>query len=286
VTTPPPPISYEEITGDYLSKLVGGNARVILEIGAHHGWHTEAFLRLFPNAVIYAFEPDPRAIGIFRARISNPRAHLFEMAISAMDGEAEFHVSSGLPPELSSTDAALYPQGWDQSGSLRAPKNHMAKWPWCKFDRTITVAVRSLDSWAQEHGIGLVDFIWADLQGAEGDLISGGLKTLAQTRYLYTEYSDDEIYEGEPTLQVLLDMLPNFSVLKRYPGDVLLKNKAIGELGQPNPYVQGEILRHNRPKQVPEIQPGKQPPPKQPGRNEQCPCGSGKKYKHCCGSYQ
>jgi hypothetical protein len=29
-----------------------------------------------------------------------------------------------------------------------------------------------------------------------------------------------------------------------------------------------------------------QPLPKQPGRNEQCPCGSGKKYKHCCGSYR
>jgi hypothetical protein len=24
----------------------------------------------------------------------------------------------------------------------------------------------------------------------------------------------------------------------------------------------------------------------QPSRNEQCPCGSGKRYKHCCGSYK
>ncbi|MBR6997252.1 MAG: SEC-C domain-containing protein [Prevotella sp.] len=23
--------------------------------------------------------------------------------------------------------------------------------------------------------------------------------------------------------------------------------------------------------------------PKTPGRNEPCPCGSGKKYKNCCG---
>ncbi|MDD6298928.1 SEC-C metal-binding domain-containing protein [Hornefia butyriciproducens] len=23
--------------------------------------------------------------------------------------------------------------------------------------------------------------------------------------------------------------------------------------------------------------------PKKPGRNDPCPCGSGKKYKHCCG---
>jgi preprotein translocase subunit SecA len=26
------------------------------------------------------------------------------------------------------------------------------------------------------------------------------------------------------------------------------------------------------------------PPAKKVGRNEPCPCGSGKKYKHCCGT--
>jgi len=41
------------------------------------------------------------------------------------------------------------------------------------------------------------------------------------------EYSNDEIYEGEPTLPVLLDMLPNFSVVKRYPADVLMKNRSV-----------------------------------------------------------
>jgi glycosyltransferase involved in cell wall biosynthesis len=29
-----------------------------------------------------------------------------------------------------------------------------------------------------------------------------------------------------------------------------------------------------------------QPPSNQPRRNERCPCGSGKRYKHCCGSHQ
>jgi hypothetical protein len=29
-----------------------------------------------------------------------------------------------------------------------------------------------------------------------------------------------------------------------------------------------------------------QPLSNQPRRNEQCPCGSGKKYKHCCGSFE
>jgi FkbM family methyltransferase len=220
-----PPVSHEQISLDYLHDLVGGDARVILEIGAHHGWHTAAFLKVFPNATIYAFEPDPRAIAKFTESISNPRIHLFKMAIGAMDGKAKFHASSGLPPGIDPTGAAaVYPKGWDQSGSLRVPKNHKIMWPWCKFDSIITVAVCRLDSWARENSIGAVDFIWADMQGAEGDLISGGQATLARTRYLYVEYSNDEIYEGEPTLQMLLDMLPNFSVIKRFPGDVLLKN--------------------------------------------------------------
>ena len=81
-----------------------------------------------------------------------------------------------------------------------------------------------LDNWARENSIGAIDFIWADTQGAEGDLISGGQATLARTRYLYLEYSNDEIYEGEPSLQALLAMLPNYSVIKRFPNDVLLKN--------------------------------------------------------------
>src|SRR5262249_38876283 len=158
---------------------------------------------------------------------------LFKMAIGAIDGEAEFHVSSGLPPDVDAvTAAANYPRGWDQSGSLRRPKAHRKKWPWCKFKSVITVDVRRLDSWARENAISTIDLIWADMQGAEGDLASGGQATLAKTRYLYVEYSDEEIYEGEPNLEALLGMLPNFSlgmmpnfsVIKRYPSDVLLKN--------------------------------------------------------------
>ena len=225
MASPLPPISHEEISLDYIRRLIGDDAQVIVEVGAHHGWHTAAFLQTFSNATIYAFEPDPRAIKQFSASISGPRVHLFKMAVGAMDGEAKFHVSSGLPPGIDPVGAAtVYPRGWDQSGSLRVPKTHKERWPWCRFDSVMNVTVCRLDTWARENSIGTIDFIWADTQGAEGDLISGGQATLAKTRYLYLEYSNDEIYEGEPTLQMLLDMLPNYSVVKRFPNDVLLKN--------------------------------------------------------------
>ena len=63
-----------------------------------------------------------------------------------------------------------------------------------------------------------------DMQGAEGDLVAGGRETLARTRYLYTECFDDELYEGAPTRSALLDMLPDFEVVRLYESDILLRN--------------------------------------------------------------
>jgi len=223
---PIPSVSPNEINGDLLRNLVGLDACVVLEIGANDGSHTNKLFSTFPNAKIHAFEPDPRAIAKFKARGTDPRVSLFEMAIGAKDGQSEFHVSSGLPPGLPPEAQAQYPQGWDQSGSLRPPKTHKIAWPWCKFETTITVPVRRLDSWAREHGVHEVDFIWADTQGAEGDLIAGGRETLAATRYFYTEYSNDEWYEGQPNLEQLLDMLPGFAIQTRYAMNVLLRNTA------------------------------------------------------------
>lgn len=221
-----PPVSNVPVTGESLRTLIGADARAVLEIGAHHGTETRMLLDAFPVAHIHAFEPDPRALEVHRKSVRHPRATLHAMAIGAVNGRAEFHVSSGMPPDIDPIIAAEYPKGWDQSGSLRAPKGHHKAHPWCQFVRTISVEVRTLDAWSAKHAQGRIDFIWADMQGAEGDLVRGGASTLARTRFLYCEYSDRELYEGEPTLSALLDMLPTWEVVRRLPNDVLVRNTA------------------------------------------------------------
>jgi FkbM family methyltransferase len=213
------PISPGVLTGAEIRELLGKDAPVILDIGANCGQTTAELLKALPRATIFAFEPDPRAIAKFRHRITDPRARLHECAVGATNGTISFHQSSG------AEHVAEYAEGWDQSGSIRKPRSHLQVWPWVKFDKQIEVPIVRLDDWAEQHRIGAVDFIWADVQGAESDLIEGASRVLASTRYFYTEYSNSEWYEGQITLPGLVQMLPDFELVRRYPMDVLFRSR-------------------------------------------------------------
>jgi 2-O-methyltransferase len=216
------PISPGVLTATEIRDLLGNDAPVILDIGANCGQTTAELIKVLPRAKIFAFEPDPRAIAKFRHNISDSRVHLQECAVGARNGTISFHQSSG------AEHLADYAQGWDQSGSIRKPRSHLQVWPWVKFDRQIEVPIVRLDDWAQQQGITAVDFIWADVQGAESDLIEGASRILASTRYFYTEYSNSEWYEGQISLPGLVEMLPEFELLRRYPMDVLFRRRKSG----------------------------------------------------------
>ena len=223
-----PPVTPGALEPEALRRLLDKPDPVILDIGCNDGTHTLMFLGLFPQARVYAFEPDARARRRFEAAVRDARARLFATAVGAIDGVADFYPSDGAP---SAEWAARLPEGWDLSGSIRKPKQHLDIHPWCRFGETTRVAVTRLDTWARAQGVGEVDFIWADVQGAEEDLIEGGRETLGRTRYFYTEYSDRELYAGQANLARLLAMLPGFELVHRYrgevhqyQGDVLMRN--------------------------------------------------------------
>jgi 2-O-methyltransferase len=204
------------LTHNAIAALIKKPNPTILEIGCNDGSDTLAFLRVMPQAKIYCFEPDPGAIGRFKKNLGAQLAkvRLFEIAVSDRTGQIDFH-SSG----------ADLPDGWDRSGSIRRPKNHLKRYPWVKFEKTITVGTCRLDDWCAENGIKQVDFIWMDAQGAEANVIAGARKILQETKFLYTEYSNDELYEGQLSLKNLLARLPSFKVVARYRNDVLLRNR-------------------------------------------------------------
>jgi FkbM family methyltransferase len=191
------------------SKFGGPEEKVFLELGAHQGTDT-AWLAALPGVTLHAFEPDPRNAQAPRANVTVHRA-----AVCDRDGRG---------PLILSREG--WGREWTHSSSLRRPKNHLLRFP-VTFGDAVEVDLVALDTFARAHGVERVDFLWADVQGAEADVVRGGLATLRKTRYLYTEYSNDELYEGQATLAELLALLPDFRVLELWPDDVLLENRRL-----------------------------------------------------------
>ena len=181
-------------------------ARTFIELGSHRGIDT-GWLSQIPGVSLYALEPDPRNHQPARANVIIARA-----AIGDFDGRGLLNLSE---------------QGWGRewtfSSSIKQPLNHLSRYP-VTFGRSVEVEMTTLDSFCEKQHLGLIDLIFADIQGAEADMIRGGRNTLSRTRYLFTEYSDDELYANQPTLSEILTLLPDFRVVELWRDDVLLEN--------------------------------------------------------------
>ena len=93
------------------TKLLQKNNPVILEIGACTGEDSLTFLREFSDIQLHCFEPDPRSVKIHQNTVKDARCQLHPIAISDVDGEAEFYQSTG-PDETGEYS------DWLQSSSL------------------------------------------------------------------------------------------------------------------------------------------------------------------------
>ncbi len=196
----------------------------IIELGSHYGTDTYKLRQAFPHARIIAFEPDPRNIYLAKHSQIHKIVEYVEAAVSDTDGTSIFHLSDGIPPGAPKAAAV---SGWSQSSSLKKPDQVCKHFPWLKFERSAKVKTMRLDTYCSQHAVGVVDFLWADVQGAEDLLIAGAQETLKRTRYFFTEFSTDRLYEGELDAQGILARLPNpaqWEVMALWPGDILLKN--------------------------------------------------------------
>jgi FkbM family methyltransferase len=216
---------------DYIVSLVGRSNATLLEVGANDGTDTRRLAESFPFGHVIAFEPDPRAAMRFRERVQEKNVQLFQTAVGNQIGSIEFHQSGGLWPHSEEQRVIQgLPTDWDQSGSIRKPKLHLQVHPWVSFENIIQVPITTLDQWASSNKIKLIDFIWADVQGAEADLIGGASDTLQWTRFLYTEFSKEELYDEAPGLDKIASLLPDFTLIEVYEDDALFANNRLSNI--------------------------------------------------------
>jgi FkbM family methyltransferase len=214
------------LSAEEIREMVG-DSPLMLEIGCNDGEDTQKFLDAMPGIKLYCFEPDPRPAARWIRRITDKRAHLYTVAVGAVTGLATFHLSGGDFPSDCNPE-----HDWDMSSSIHQPTGHLDRDKLVTFGRTIFVQEMTLDEWCWKvlgrfGPYPRFDFLWADVQGAEGDLIRGGRITLLEhVRYFYTEYYDTPQYEGQPDLSKICALLPRqFELIGLYAGNALFKHR-------------------------------------------------------------
>lgn len=196
-----------------LQKYISNTNPIIVEAGIHKGEDTRIFKQIWPEAVIYAFEPDPRNVKELRTNgvLDIPGIHFSEFALSDSEGASSMFLSD------------MTSERWSASSSLNAPKEHLRHFPHINFDQKAKVRLTTLD---KELPDTTVDIIWLDVQGHELSVIRGGKSVLSRTKLLYLEYYNVEMYEGQPKVKDMLDELgPDWEIVEIWPSELLLRNK-------------------------------------------------------------
>jgi FkbM family methyltransferase len=189
----------------------------ILELGAYRGDDSQWMRRACKKGCRYVMvEADPQNCDVIQEKF--PEIELYRAAIASRTGEIKFFRSDN-------------DRG---SGSVMKPTGHLKFFPSVGFDESVVIRAYTLDDLCDTFSI-QPDFIWADIQGAEGVMIEYGRKTLAHVHYLFMEAEETEFYEGQKIREDLLRLLPNWKLLGIF-GDndenVLLENQKFVPWGE------------------------------------------------------
>ena len=141
------------------------SVRTVFDIGAAHGEYAVHFLKSFPNATVYCFEPVAASFEILRRRVARygDRVKLYNFGLFNHSGTEIIHET---------------PHGDSSSFFDRKIPHAVAR----------SIPVRSLDDFVREEKIAAIDFCKIDVEGAELEVLKGGVDTFAnRIRLAYIE---------------------------------------------------------------------------------------------------
>ena len=203
----------------------------VLEVGACDGDTTLRILRqLEPEclAAWHLFEPDPRNLQAIRRNFPIVRAELG--ARGAIFDRVHVHAGA-VADHVGDVTLRLSQRAdggdWSASSTICQPGPSMSgAFPWLVFPREVTVSATDLDSFCAREGIGHVDLLWCDAEGAEQLVFAGARRILAETEWLFTEVWERPLFEGQFSRAELLALLPDYWwAIETVENNYLLQNR-------------------------------------------------------------
>ena len=174
-----------KVLSDVLKEV--SNNDVFYDVGANVGLYSCLVGSAAPKCSIYSFEPHPTNVEALKQnlQLNSVASTIFQMALSDEDGR--FELSS------EGTESGLGEHSLDASES----------------ESTVPVTVRRLDTLRDEHDIPVPSVVKIDVEGAEQDVINGGIETFSDPdcRTIYCEVHPDRISKFGGSYDELKDLL-------------------------------------------------------------------------------
>ncbi len=153
----------------YLLKKNKIKEPVIFDVGAYHGNWIGNYLKYFPNAFAYLFEPYESSYNILKKRFKNKkRVNIFKNALSSMEGSMEVNINTKAYTNSLLDLDPLASQSWVNDE--------------LKHHKKMQVEVLTLDKFfskiSNEHK--RINLIKLDVQGLESKVLNGGSKLLSE----------------------------------------------------------------------------------------------------------
>jgi len=152
-----------------LGNLVQNEKPVILDVGAYIGGEVKKYLALFPNSMLYAFEPTPAAFAQLKRDFGKAvNVEVFNLAVSDTNGIADFFINSFSPTNsLFKTDERAK-EVWGDSILT--------------IENTIKTTTITIDRFCENKCLSTIDILKLDVQGCELNVLNGAEKILKETK--------------------------------------------------------------------------------------------------------
>jgi FkbM family methyltransferase len=171
-------------------------------VGANVGQFAVAAAKLFPDARVYSFEPNPEVVPKLRATVySLPNVTVHEFGLGDANGELEFFVNRD------SQVSSFLPLG----------ERRRQAFPDSTVERTTKVQVRTLDSVFTETHVEAPVMLKLDVQGFEDRVLKGGQQALDAVDYVVMETAIAPLYDGEIDIGGAMSMMYNLGYTLRQP---------------------------------------------------------------------
>jgi FkbM family methyltransferase len=149
---------------EFLGQAVGQDAKVVFDVGAKYGRYTGQFLRLFPEATVYAVDCAPSAtLRLMEAYGQHERVEVVSQAFLDAPGEVEFNLCQMTGSSSVYPITATFGQETRNTG-------------------TVTVPATTLYAFCLERGIEHIDLLKIDCEGSDLAVLNGAAGMLEHDR--------------------------------------------------------------------------------------------------------